>query len=145
MTEVARQLRRQATKSEEILWQALRGAKLEGRKFRRQQPIGCFVVDFFCAAERLIVEVDGAVHDSQQELDRERQRLLESLGLRFLRLSAHAVETDLAGCLKQIEAAFTSPTPLSPRGRGGVGGRGGKGAHAHRCPERPSAPPCRSA
>ncbi|WP_448573853.1 DUF1156 domain-containing protein [Trichothermofontia sp.] len=129
MTEVARQLRRQATKSEEILWQALRGAKLEGRKFRRQQPIGCFVVDFFCAAERLIVEVDGAVHDSQQELDRERQRLLESLGLRFLRLSAHAVETDLSTCLKQIEAAFTlhSPdfSPLSPRGRG-AGGEGAK-------------------
>jgi putative DNA methylase len=129
MTEVARQLRKQETQSEEILWQALRGAKLEGRKFRRQQPIGCFVVDFFCAAERLIVEVDGAVHDSQQELDRERQMLLESLGLRFLRLSAHAVETDLSTCLKQIEAAFTlhSPgfSPLSPRGRG-AGGEGAK-------------------
>jgi putative DNA methylase len=129
MTEVARQLRKQETQSEEILWQALRGAKLEGRKFRRQQPIGCFVVDFFCAAERLIVEVDGAVHDLQQELDRERQMLLESLGLRFLRLSAHAVETDLFTCLKQIEAAFTlhSPgfSPLSPRGRG-AGGEGAK-------------------
>jgi adenine-specific DNA methylase/very-short-patch-repair endonuclease len=129
MTEVARQLRKQETQSEEILWQALRGAKLEGRKFRRQHPIGCFVVDFFCAAERLIVEVDGAVHDSQQELDRERQMLLESLGLRFLRLSAHAVETDLSTCLKQIEAAFTlhSPgfSPLSPRGRG-AGGEGAK-------------------
>jgi len=122
MTEIARQLRKQATQSEEILWQALRGAKLEGRKFRRQKPIGCFVVDFFCAAERLIVEVDGAVHDSQQELDRERQMLLESLGLRFLRLSAHAVETDLSTCLKQIQSAFT---PLSPRGRG-AGGEGAK-------------------
>lgn len=131
MTEVARQLRKQETQSEEILWQALRGAKLEGRKFRRQQPIGCFVVDFFCAAERLIVEVDGSVHDSeeQRKLDRQRQTLLESLGLRFLRLSARAVETDLPTCLHTIQSHFLTstpdPAPLSPGGRG-AGGEGAK-------------------
>ncbi|XFA72043.1 DUF559 domain-containing protein [Thermosynechococcaceae cyanobacterium Okahandja] len=120
MTEVARRLRKEQTKSEKILWQALRGAQLDGRKFRRQQPIGSFVVDFFCASERLIVEVDGSVHDSQKELDEERQRLLESLGLRFVRLKASDVETNLSTCLNQIKAAFT---PLSPRGRG-AGGEG---------------------
>ncbi len=127
MTEVARKLRRQATPSEEILWQALRGAQLKGRKFRRQQPIGSFVVDFFCAAERLIVEVDGSIHDSaeQQELDRQRQRLLESLGFRFVRLSAKAVETELETCLQTIESHFlaSTPPPLSPGGRG-AGGEG---------------------
>jgi very-short-patch-repair endonuclease len=68
MVEIARQFRKQPTPSEAILWQALRNRKLEGRKFRRQQPIGCFIVDFFCASERLIVEVDGLIHESQQLL-----------------------------------------------------------------------------
>ncbi len=123
MTDVARQLRRKQTKSEEILWQAIRAAKLEGRKFRRQQPIGSFVVDFFCAAERLIVEVDGGIHDSQKELDQQRQALLESLGLRFVRFSAEQVENNLALCLEQIESAFL-PSPLSGRGAGGEGRKG---------------------
>ncbi|URR36252.1 DUF1156 domain-containing protein [Thermosynechococcus sp. HN-54] len=130
MTAIARQLRKRQTRSEEILWQALRNGQLEGRKFRRQQPIGAFVVDFFCAAERLIVEVDGSIHDSeeQQALDRQRQRLLESLGLRFVRLRAEAVETDLAACLHLIKSHFltSSSTPLSPRGRGA----GGEGAES---------------
>jgi adenine-specific DNA methylase/very-short-patch-repair endonuclease len=123
MVEVARQLRKQQTPSEGILWEALRGGKLEGRKFRRQQPIGAFVVDFFCAAERLVVEVDGGVHTDpkQQLLDHQRQSLLESLGLRFVRLAATTVENNLKDCLNQIQSAFH--TPLSPSGRG-VGGEG---------------------
>jgi adenine-specific DNA methylase len=101
MTEIARKLRKQQTKSEAILWEALRNRKLEGKKFRRQHPIGKFVVDFYCDAERLIVEVDGSIHEQpeHQELDRQRQALLESLGLRFVRLSAKQVETDLASSL----------------------------------------------
>jgi len=147
MTEIARQLRKEQTKSEEILWQALRNRKLDGRKFRRQHPIAPFVVDFFCAEENLIVEVDGSVHDSpeQQALDAERQSLLESLGLRFLRLRAEAVESNLSECLNTIQSAFS---PLSQRGRGAGGegansltGKGGKAtviawiwARTVRCP-----------
>jgi len=122
MKEIARQLRKKQTMSEEILWQAIRGAKLEGRKFRRQQPIGSFVVDFFCAAERLVVEIDGGIHESQKELDQERQALLESLGLRFVRISAQQVEQNLPLSLVQIKSAFT-PQPLTPsptRGEGGL-------------------------
>ena len=112
MTEIARKLRKEQTKSEEILWQALRNRKLDGRKFRRQHLIESFVVDFFCAEENLIVEVDGSVHDSpeQQALDRERQSLLESLGLRFVRLRAEAVESNLSECLNTIQSALT-PSP----------------------------------
>jgi hypothetical protein len=69
MTGVARQFRREPTVSEDILWQAIRGRKLDGRRFRRQQPIGIFVVDFICSSERLIVEVDGGIHEFQQERD----------------------------------------------------------------------------
>ncbi|MFP4299099.1 MAG: type IIL restriction-modification enzyme MmeI, partial [Spirulinaceae cyanobacterium] len=126
MTEVARQFRKEPTPSENILWQALRGRKLEGRKFRRQQPIGTFIVDFFCGAERLIVEVDGGIHASQQEADRKRQELLESLGLKVVRVSSELVETNLDEALAMVRQAFgfsSSPAPLSLDGRG-VGGEG---------------------
>nr|WP_019499650.1 DNA methyltransferase [Pseudanabaena sp. PCC 6802] len=122
MTEVARQFRKEPTPSEIILWQALRGRKLEGRKFRRQQPIGAFVVDFFCGAERLIVEVDGGVHESQQEADRQRQELLESLGLRVVRISSELVETRLDEVLAVVRQAF-DPHPLTPSPKLGEGGQ----------------------
>ncbi|MEH2082207.1 MAG: endonuclease domain-containing protein [Nostoc sp.] len=114
MKEVARQFRKEPTPSEAILWQALRNRKLEGRKFRRQQPIGCFIVDFFCAAERLIVEVDGAIHESQKILDQQRQELLESLGLRFIRISSDLVETNLSAALEIISHVFILDSPHPP-------------------------------
>ncbi len=122
MTEVARQFRKEPTPSEHILWQGLRGRKLEGRKFRRQQPIGVFIVDFFCGAERLIVEVDGGIHKSQQEADQQRQELLESLGLRVIRLSSELVETNLDEALAVIRQAF-GPHPLTPSPKPGEGGQ----------------------
>ncbi|MGB3405141.1 MAG: type IIL restriction-modification enzyme MmeI [Microcoleaceae cyanobacterium] len=120
MTEVARQFRKEPTPSEKILWQALRGRKLEGRKFRRQQPIGVFIVDFFCAAERVIVEVDGGVHNSQQQADQQRQELLESLGLRVVRVSSELVERNLDEALAIVQQAF-SPHPLTPSSKPGEG------------------------
>ena len=105
MIEVARTFRKQPTPSEHLVWNALRGKKLGGRKFRRQQPFGPFVVDFFCANERLVVEVDGLIHE-QHEADQQRQALLESLGLRFIRISAEQVETNLADVLRVISEAF---------------------------------------
>jgi very-short-patch-repair endonuclease len=126
MTEVARQFRKEPTPSEDILWQALRGRKLEGRKFRRQQPIGNFVVDFFCGAERLIVEVDGRIHESQKEADRQRQDLLESLGLTMVRVMSELVETDLDGALSVVRQAFglsSDPHPLAPSPKKGEGGQ----------------------
>lgn len=128
MVEVARTFRKAPTASEAILWRALRGRRLFGRKFRRQQPIGPFVVDFFCAEERLIVEVDGPIHDKQREADAHRQSLIEALGLRFVRLPAVTVETDLDTALQRIaEALFDTPrlssTP-SPRVGEGAGGEG---------------------
>jgi len=91
MSIAARDLRRRATKSEAMLWPALRGRQL-GVKFRRQQPIGSFVVDFYASDARLVVEVDGAIHLQQAKADVERQHLLESLGLRVVRVTAEAVE-----------------------------------------------------
>ena len=111
MIEVARQFRKEPTPSEAILWKALRKQQVEGRKFRRQQPIGRFVVDFFCASERLIVEIDGGIHESQKNLDYQRQQLLESLGLRFLRVSSEQVETNIAGVLALIRSIWNHSHP----------------------------------
>jgi very-short-patch-repair endonuclease len=106
MHDLAAQLRKDHTESEEILWQALRGRKLDGCKFRRQNPIGAFVVDFLCAEENLVIEVDGAIHEQQREADALRQEIIESLGLRFLRFSAAEVEHNLNGVLDVIKRSF---------------------------------------
>jgi very-short-patch-repair endonuclease len=79
MVEVARQFRKEATESERILWQALRGKKLDGLKFRRQQPIGLFVVDFYNSAYRLVIEVDGQIHDFQKKPITKGKRFLKCL------------------------------------------------------------------
>ena len=112
MKEIARKLRKTATKSEEILWEALRNRGLDNYKFRRQHPIASFVVDFFCHQQNLIVEVDGSIHDlpEQQELDRQRQQILESMGYGFVRVSAHQVETDLPQVFYTIRNALNSPS-----------------------------------
>jgi len=104
--ERARAFRKNPTPSEAILWQALRGRKLHGRKFRRQFPVGPYILDFYCAEERLAVEIDGAVHCRQQMADQQRQELIEALGIRFVRLTADQVEQDLPGALETIRAAF---------------------------------------
>ncbi len=120
MREVARRLRREATTSEKILWEALRNRQLKGRKFRRQQPVGAFVLDFYCAEERLAVEVDGEIHQNQQEDDQLRQQILESLGIRFVRVTSQDVEQNISDTLSRILAAFT-PSPLVGEGAGGEG------------------------
>ena len=120
MTQVARSFRNAPTPSEAVLWNALRGRRLNGMRFRRQQPIGPFIVDFYCAAERLVVEVDGGVHEAKVDADRERQMLLESLGLRVVRLPAPLLENDLSAALDTIRAALTSPpSPSLGEGAGG--------------------------
>ncbi len=108
MVEVARDLRTRSTLGEQELWSALRRKQLGGRKFRRQQPVGPFVLDFYCSEERLAVEVDGSIHDDaeQQLLDAERQTLMESLGIRFVRLPNHLVMSNLPAALDRIVAAF---------------------------------------
>jgi very-short-patch-repair endonuclease len=107
MTDIARQFRKEPTKSEAILWSALRGRKLDDIKFRRQQPVGFFVVDFYNSLHRLVVEVDGPIHEMQVELDIERQQILEALGLNVLRIKAELVEKDLVSALEMIRHKIT--------------------------------------
>jgi len=104
----AKRLRADATPSEQRLWAALRDRNFHGRKFRRQQPMGPFVLDFWCAEERLAVEIDGGVHHdpAQQKLDGERQKMIESLDILFIRLSADLVAKDPKTALAMIAAKF---------------------------------------
>src|SRR5918994_1007626 len=81
----ARDLRKRQTPAEVQLWKVLRDRRLDGVKFRRQHPIGPFVADFCCPHLRLIVEVDGGIHDESVEQDEERTRLLASSGYTVLR------------------------------------------------------------
>ncbi len=123
-TVLSRNLRQRQTHTEALLWAELRNARL-GVRFRRQQPIGRFVVDFYCAACRLVVEIDGRIHDDQAEADLERQTSIANCGYQFLRFTAGEVQDDLARVLAEIlqRISTSSPSPLE-----GEGDRGGEGA-----------------
>lgn len=99
--ERARALRRVMTPPEVRLWARLRAKRLDGLKFRRQHPIGPFILDFYCAAARLAVEVDGRMHDHPDRLDHDRRRTawLNRQGVRVIRLAAESVRTELDGVL----------------------------------------------
>jgi len=90
-TQRARQLRASQTSAEGRLWGELRGRKLGGWKWRRQSPIGPFVVDFFCPAARTVVELDGSHHLDQQAYDARRTQFLESRALKVLRFPSEDV------------------------------------------------------
>ena len=101
---LAKELRRRMTKEEAILWKRLRNNRFMGLQFRRQQIIDRFIVDFYCHATALVVEVDGWVHSEQVEYDADRDETLEGLGLTVLRFTNDEVNTDLAGVLARIAA-----------------------------------------
>jgi len=124
MVETAREFRKEPTRGEKILWNALRGKKLDGIKFRRQQPIGYFIVDFYSSTYRLVIEVDGPIHESQKEADAVRQEILEDLGLVVLRIDTEIIEKNLNMALNLIRKSTlkikqNSPSPFMGEGRGG--------------------------
>jgi very-short-patch-repair endonuclease len=107
--EFARELRKQLTKAEEILWRRLRGSRLYGAKFRRQVPFDRFVVDFYCHAAKLVVELDGKQHEWFADYDAGRTRVLESRGVSVIRFANAEVENDLDSVLSRILAALRLP------------------------------------
>ncbi|WP_420127501.1 endonuclease domain-containing protein [Longimicrobium sp.] len=105
LVEQARRFRHDQTDAEEVLWQMLRDRQLRGIKFRRQTPMGRFILDFYCPAARLVVELDGAVHDQQQERDAARTDELEARGFRVIRFRNEEVFQALPSVLDRIAAA----------------------------------------
>lgn len=103
-------LRNEMTEAEEMLWNLLRGKKLDGRKFRRQHSIEDYIVDFYCATEKLVIEVDGSVHDSPEAIanDRLRDETLSNWGFQILRFRNDEVLTDPMVVLNKIKQSFQS-------------------------------------
>ncbi len=97
----AKELRRDMTPAEKILWQELRANKL-GVHFRRQQVIAGFIVDFYCHKAALVIEVDGDIHDLQQEEDARREKVLREMGLRIVRFRNEEVLEDLFAVVAKI-------------------------------------------
>lgn len=117
--ERSRQLRSQMTRAERILWQQLRAHHMSGVHFRRQQVLDGFIVDFYCHAAKLVVEVDGDVHVQQQSYDQARDEVLAARGLRILRVRNEDVYLRLPDVLQVIKTLL-SATPS--RYDGGIGG-----------------------
>jgi len=116
LKEFARENRKNQTDAEEILWQAIRNQKL-GHKFRRQHAIGKYIVDFVCIKQKLVIELDGPIHDQQKEYDQSRTKELTALGYTEIRFKNEELETNLQGVLSNITNALNSP--LHGRGAGG--------------------------
>jgi very-short-patch-repair endonuclease len=118
----ARSLRRNSTDVERILWSELRDHRLSGAGFRRQVPIENYIADFVCHAAKLVIELDGGQHFSDQgeQADAKRSAVIEAKGFRVLRFSNHDVMTNRVGVLETIAAAVAerAPTPALPRKRG---------------------------
>ena len=97
----ARTLRRNMTPAEKALWQELRGNKM-GPRFRRQQVIAGFIVDFYCHSTGLVIELDGDIHREQQEYDAGRDKILGDMGLHVVRFSNDDVLINLPRVLSQV-------------------------------------------
>ena len=111
LIEQARSFRKNPTQAETLLWEKLRKRCLGGLKFRRQHIIYSFIVDLYCPAAKLVIEIDGPVHEHQKEYDRVREKYLEELGYQIVRFNNKEVEEDiemvLAGiydaCMRRID------------------------------------------
>jgi len=103
-----KELRNNATISEKRLWKALQKSQLEGRKFRRQHSIGNYIADFYCPSERLIIEIDGAVHNNtiNQDHDFKRTLYLESLNNKIIRFTNDEIKNSLELVLERIKIEF---------------------------------------
>ncbi|NOH01416.1 MAG: endonuclease domain-containing protein [Chloroflexi bacterium] len=100
--ERAKELRREMTPAEKLLWQQIRANKL-GVRFRRQQIIQGFIVDFYCHQAGLVVEVDGDIHDLQQEEDARREKVLREVGLQIVRFGNDEVVGQLSAVVGKIK------------------------------------------
>jgi very-short-patch-repair endonuclease len=111
----ARKLRQEETEAEKVLWNALRGKRLNGLKFRGQHPYENTILDFFCVEHQLVVELDGSVHDlpDQSQTDEERTKFLNEYGLRVVRFRNEDILKRLPNVLQKIIESTSHPGSLS--------------------------------
>lgn len=108
LKERRKELRKNLTSAEATIWKHLKGKQLVGRKFRRQHSIQNYIVDFYCASEKLIIELDGAYHldFAQQNYDYERTLALESLGFKVIRFENKLIFENITDVLEEISNYF---------------------------------------
>jgi len=118
LNQLAKNLRANQTDAEKLLWRYLRSKQLESTKFRRQQPIGDYIVDFVSLDKKLIIELDGGQHSTNAEKDQQKDKWLSKQGFKVLRFWNNDVIKNTKGVLAAIMEDITpSPNP-SPPGRG---------------------------
>jgi very-short-patch-repair endonuclease len=110
--EYARRMRSSPTQSEELLWQLLRGRRCDGYRFRRQAVILGWIVDFYCPAARLVVEVDGPAHEDREAADARRDQVMASANLSILRIPADLVVNDPGLAVELVLDMLTRITDL---------------------------------
>ena len=103
LKELARQLRKNSTLSETLVWKCLKNGNIRGLDFHRQKPIGNYIVDFFCYELMLVVEIDGASHEFKSEYDNKRLTYLKSLGINVLVFYDNEVKENVSGVALAIE------------------------------------------
>ncbi|MBS3911715.1 MAG: endonuclease domain-containing protein [Hydrogenophaga sp.] len=113
----ARGLRGQMTDAELLLWQHLRGRRFQDFKFRRQRPLGPYILDFVCLEAGLAIEVDGGQHSEQQAHDQARTTLIEDQGLTVVRFWNHEVMNETPAVLERIWHMLQTLTPTLSRTR----------------------------
>ena len=119
--EFARELRKNMTPAEKFLWKVLRNRNFEGKKFLRQHPLiyenindkklSFFIADFYCAGHKLVVELDGKIHDYQKDYDEQRDFIINEMGIKVLRIKNEEVK-DIGEVKEKIKACFLlTPNP----------------------------------
>jgi len=114
--ENARILRENMTSAEKLLWERLSRKQIAGVKFRRQHPIDIFIADFYCHEARLVIELDGEIHNKKQEYDEGRTADLEKHFIKVIRFRNSEVETDIENVIKIIENEVSSRISSPPWG-----------------------------
>ena len=124
---LARALRKRMTDTERLLWRHLRNRELGGWKFRRQYPVGSFIVDFICVEKNVVIEVDGGQHAENEELDLQRSAYLNKMGYQVVRFWNNQVLQETEAVLEAIFAILAngkqnspSPQPSPPSGERGI-------------------------
>ena len=103
----SRQLRKNSTDAERLIWRHLRNKRMMGVKFRREQPLGRYIVDFISFSNRLVIEIDGGQHARQKEKDRIRDRFIRKAGFRILRFWNNEVLLNTEAVLEIIRRALS--------------------------------------
>jgi len=114
--EAAGMLRNNMTNYEKLIWERLKGKQICGLRFRRQHPVDIFIVDFYCHEVRLVVEIDGEIHEQQEEYDDGRSAEMEKFGIRVIRFTNSEVENNIEGVINKIKKVVNERIKSPPGG-----------------------------